>query len=46
MNIFYLYVHINSIVIFLVWLFLRHRDRFRWTRNILCCSPAAACSSR
>jgi hypothetical protein len=35
MNTFYLYVHINSIVIFLVWLFLRHRDRFRWTRNIL-----------
>ena len=22
-------------MIFLVWLFLRHRDRFRWTRNIL-----------
>jgi hypothetical protein len=35
MNVFYLYVHINSIVIFLVWLFLRHRDRYRWARNTL-----------
>jgi PAP2 superfamily len=35
MNVFYLYVHINSIVIFLVWLFLRHRDRYPWARNTL-----------
>ena len=35
MNVFYLYVHINSIVIFLVWLFLRHRDRYPWVRNTL-----------
>ena len=35
MNVFYLYVHINSIVFFLVWLFFRHRDQFRWTRNVL-----------
>jgi hypothetical protein len=35
MNTFYLYVHINSIVIFLVWLFVRHRDRYPWARNTL-----------
>ncbi len=35
MNIFYLYVHINAITIFLVWLFLRHRDRYPWARNAL-----------
>src|SRR5262249_62376167 len=34
-NVFYLYVHINSIVIFLVWMFVRHRDRYRWARNTL-----------
>ncbi len=34
-NIFYLYVHINSIVIFLVWMFVRHRDRYRWARNTI-----------
>ncbi len=35
MNTFYLYVHINSILVFLIWLFLRHRDRYPWARNIL-----------
>jgi hypothetical protein len=35
MNTFYLYVHINSITIFLIWLFVRHRDRYPWTRNAL-----------
>jgi hypothetical protein len=35
MNTFYLYVHINSITIFLIWLFLRHRDRYPWARNAL-----------
>ena len=35
MNTFYLYVHINSIVIFLVWIFIRHRDRYPWARNTL-----------
>jgi hypothetical protein len=34
-NVFYLYVHINSIVIFLVWMFVRHRDRYRWARNTI-----------
>jgi hypothetical protein len=34
-NVFYLYVHINSIVIFLVWMFWRHRDRYRWARNTI-----------
>lgn len=34
-NIFYLYAHINSIVFFLVWMFLRHRDRYRWARNTI-----------
>ena len=35
MNVFYLYVHINSITIFLIWLFWRHRDRYPWARNAL-----------
>jgi hypothetical protein len=35
MNTFYLYVHINSITIFLIWLFVRHRDRYPWARNAL-----------
>ena len=35
MNTFYLYVHINSILVFLIWLFLRHRERYPWARNIL-----------
>jgi hypothetical protein len=35
LNTFYLYVHINSIVVFLVWMFWRHRDRYRWARNTL-----------
>jgi PAP2 superfamily len=35
MNTFYLYVHINSITIFLIWLFVRHRDRYPWARNTL-----------
>ncbi len=35
MNTFYLYVHINSITIFLIWLFVRHRDRYPWVRNAL-----------
>lgn len=35
LNTFYLYVHINSIVIFLVWMFWRHRDRYAWTRAML-----------
>jgi hypothetical protein len=35
LNVFYLYVHINSIVIFLVWLFLRHRDAYPWARDTL-----------
>jgi len=34
-NVFYLYVHINSIVIFLVWMFVRHRDSYRWARNTI-----------
>lgn len=35
LNAFYLYVHINAITIFLIWLFLRHRDRYPWARNTL-----------
>jgi hypothetical protein len=35
LNTFYLYVHINSITIFLIWLFVRHRDRYPWARNAL-----------
>jgi len=35
MNTFYLYVHINSITIFLIWLFVRHRDHYPWARNTL-----------
>jgi PAP2 superfamily len=35
MNAFYLYVHINSITIFLIWLFLRHRGHYPWARNAL-----------
>ena len=35
LNAFYLYVHVNSIVIFLVWLFVRHRDRYPWARDTL-----------
>jgi PAP2 superfamily len=35
MNTFYLYVHINSIAIFLVWMFVRHRNRYAWARNTL-----------
>jgi hypothetical protein len=35
LNTFYLYAHINSIVVFLVWMFWRHRDRYRWARNTL-----------
>jgi hypothetical protein len=35
MNTFYLYVHINSIAIFLIWMFVRHRDRYAWARNTL-----------
>jgi hypothetical protein len=35
MNTFYLYVHINSIAIFLIWIFIRHRDRYTWARNTL-----------
>ena len=34
-NLFYLYVHINSIVIFLVWMFVRHRAQYRWARNTI-----------
>ena len=34
-NVFYLYVHINSIVIFLVWMFVRHRGQYRWARNTI-----------
>ncbi len=37
-NTFYLYAHINSITIFLVWLFVRHRDRYPWARNVLAVS--------
>jgi hypothetical protein len=40
-NGFYLYVHINSIVIFLVWLFVRHRDRYPWARDTLVLLTAA-----
>ncbi len=35
LNIFYLYVHINSIVAFLVWMFVRHRAQYRWARNTI-----------
>ena len=35
LNLFYLYVHINSIVIFLVWMFWRHRAEYRWARNTI-----------
>jgi PAP2 superfamily protein len=41
LNAFYLYVHINSIVIFLVWLFVRHRDRYPWARDTLVLLTAA-----
>ena len=37
-NTFYLYAHVNGIVIFLVWLFVRHRDRYPWARNVLAIS--------
>jgi hypothetical protein len=39
-NVFYLYVHLNGIVLFLVWVFVRHRDRFPWVRNVLALSTA------
>ncbi|MFI5101070.1 MAG: phosphatase PAP2 family protein [Actinomycetes bacterium] len=35
LNLFYLYVHINSIVAFLVWMFVRHRAQYRWARNTI-----------
>ncbi len=34
-NTFYLYAHINSIVLFLVWMFVRHRSQYRWARNTI-----------
>jgi PAP2 superfamily len=40
-NTFYLYAHINSIVVFLVWMFWRHRDRYRWARNTLVLTTGA-----
>jgi hypothetical protein len=41
LNAFYLYVHINSIVVFLVWLFVRHRDRYPFARDTLVLLTAA-----
>jgi hypothetical protein len=35
LNVFYLAAHIGSIVIFLPWLFLRHRAQYRQWRNII-----------
>jgi hypothetical protein len=41
LNAFYVYVHINSIVVFLVWVFVRHRDRYPWVRDTLVLLTAA-----
>jgi hypothetical protein len=34
-NIFYATVHVPAVIAALVWLFLRHRDHYRWVRNNL-----------
>lgn len=34
-NLFYYYAHFNSMMVFLAWLYLRHRERYRWGRNIV-----------
>src|SRR5579864_6517882 len=33
LNAFYAIVHVPALVVFLVWLFVRHRDRYSWWRN-------------
>lgn len=34
-NFFYYFVHFNSMMVFLVWLYFRHPERYRWGRNIV-----------
>src|SRR3954447_8362639 len=34
-NKYYAYVHFPATVAFLLWLWVRHRDHYRWVRNIL-----------
>ena len=34
-NIFYATVHVPALLVTLIWLFARHRDRYRWIRNNL-----------
>ena len=34
-NKYYAYVHFPATVIFLLWLWIRHRDHYRWIRNVL-----------
>ncbi|WP_346012106.1 phosphatase PAP2 family protein [Streptomyces sp. SID3343] len=34
-NKYYAYVHFPATVAFLLWLWIRHRDHYRWVRNIL-----------
>jgi hypothetical protein len=35
LNVYYAFVHVPSLIIFLVWLFFRHRDRYPRVRNVL-----------
>jgi hypothetical protein len=34
-NIYYAVAHVPAVIIFLVWLFVRHRQRYPWNRNVL-----------
>ncbi len=34
-NLFYYYVHFNSMMVFLAWLYLRHPERYGWGRSIV-----------
>ncbi len=42
LNGYYLYAHLNAMMVFLVWLFVRHRDRYRAARNTVVLLTGAA----
>ena len=41
-NAYYALAHVNGLIIFLIWLFVRHRDQYRPVRNILAMATGAS----
>ncbi len=41
LNVYYLYAHLNGMVLFLVWMFVRHRDAYPRARNAIVVLTAA-----